>query len=78
MPLLRRGRHRRAADFTVESGPLRAERFGSLWEVMERRGGYRLTLLGKRDREELRKLLDLMDNAEAGKPVLVLDERRRA
>jgi hypothetical protein len=66
------------ADFVVEAGCFRAERYGSITEVMERQGSYRLSLLNKHDRDSLRKLLDLIDNEEAGKPVLVLDERKGA
>lgn len=67
----------RGADFIVESGMFRAERYGSVVELLERQGSYRLSLMGKRDREALRKLLDLIDNEEAGKPVLALDGRGR-
>ena len=67
----------KGADFVVESGPFRAERHGNITEVLERRGSYRLSLMGKRDRDALRKLLDLVDNEEACKPVLALNERGR-
>lgn len=54
----------------------RAERYGSIVEVLERQGSYRLSLMGKRDRDALRKLLDLVDREEAGLPgVLALRER---
>jgi hypothetical protein len=69
----------RGSDFTLEVGSFRAERYGSLVELLETRGSYRLTLYGKRDRDALRKMLDLLDNEEAGLPeVLALDERRGA
>lgn len=68
----------KGADFTVEVGLFRAERYGSLVELMERQGGYRLAVIGKRDRDSIRKLLDLLDNEEAGVPVLALGERRPA
>ncbi len=67
----------KGADFVVEAGCFRAERYGSIVEVLERRGSYRLALMGKRDRDALRKLLDLVDNEEAGLKVLALDERGR-
>lgn len=68
----------RGADFVVEAGCFRAERYGSIVEVLEGRGSYRLTLMCPADRAALRKLLDLVDNEEAGKPVLVLEERKLA
>lgn len=67
----------RGADFEVEVGLFRAERYGSIVELMERRGSYRLSLLSKRDRDSIRKLLDLVDNEEAGLQVLALSERGR-
>jgi hypothetical protein len=66
------------ADFVVQSGCFRAERYGSTIEILEANGSYRLSLLHKADLGALRKLLDLVENEEAGKPVLVLGERRRA
>jgi hypothetical protein len=68
----------RGADFTVEAGSFRAERYGSIVEILERQGSYRLSLLHQADRDSLRKLLDLVDNEQSGKPVLALEERRRA
>jgi len=68
----------RGADFIVETGCFRAERYGSTVEILEGRGSYRLTLMGPADRAALRKLLDLVDNEEAAKPVLVLGERNSA
>lgn len=68
----------RGADFEVESGAFRAERYGSTVEILERRGSYRLSLIGERDRRSLRKLLDLIDNEEAGLTLLTLDKRRHA
>ncbi len=67
----------KGADFVVEAGCFRAERYGSTVEVMERTGGYRLSLMSKHDRDSLRKLLDLVENEEAGLTVLALDERGR-
>ncbi len=69
----------RGADWVVERGPFRVERFGPRFEVFERTGGYRLSLLSKSDRQHFRALLDLMDCEEAGeRAVLVLGERRMA
>jgi hypothetical protein len=68
----------RGPDFEVEVGLFRAERYGSIVELMENTGGYRLSLLRRQDRESLRKILDLIDNEEAGLTVLALGERRRA
>lgn len=65
----------RGADFVVEAGCFRAERYGSVVEILERQGSYRLSLLHKSDRDALRKLLDLVENEAAGKPVLALGER---
>ena len=69
----------KGVDWEVERGPFRVERYGPRFEIMERRGGYRLSLLCKSDRQHLRVLLDLMDREEAGdREVLALGERRRA
>lgn len=64
----------KGADGVFEVGAFRAEQYGSIVEVMERRGGYRLSLMGRRDREALRGLLDLLD-AQDKSPVLALVER---
>jgi hypothetical protein len=63
----------RGADRILEQGAFRAEAYGSLVELMERQGGYRLTLFGKNDRDQLRRLLDRLDAEE--RPVLALGER---
>ncbi len=66
----------RGSDVVLEVGAFRVEVYGSTAELMERRGGYRLPLLGRRDRESLRKLLDQLD-AQDKAPVLALVERGR-
>jgi hypothetical protein len=68
----------RGADWVMERGAFRVEQHGSTFEVMERRGGYRLSLLSKRDRDNLRALLDRMDRIESPAPILALGERRKA
>lgn len=68
----------RGADWIEERGALRAEKYGSVVELMESKGGYRLPLFGKRDRDSLRALLDAMDARDVASPALALDERRRA
>lgn len=68
----------RGPDIVVELGMFRIETYGSVAELMERQGGYRLSLYGKHDRDVLRALLDRLDEQEAYQPVLALEERERA
>ncbi len=67
----------KGADFVAEAGSFRGERYGLIVELMERQGSYRLSLLNKHDRDSIRKVLDIIDNEEAGLKVLALDERGR-
>ncbi len=68
----------RGADWVGEVGSFRVEQYGPLMEVRENQGSYPLTLYGKLDRDNLRRLLDQMDQHDAAGPDLALDERRRA
>lgn len=68
----------RGADFVVESGCFRAERYGSTVEILEGRGSYRLTLMSPADRKALRKLLDLVELEEAGLSTLAFIGRKQA
>lgn len=61
----------RGADRVEEVGAFRAEQYGSVVELMESRGGYRLSLMGKRDRDALRALLDRFDQEQVVKLALV-------
>lgn len=58
-----------------EEGMFRAETYGPVVEIMERVGGYRLSLMTPGDIAALRRLLDRVEARDEFQPVLVLGER---